>query len=314
MDRFAALAAFIAVVENGGFSPAARRLGVAPSSLTRQVNALGRSLGTQLLNRSTRALTLTEVGEQYFDDGRRVLGDLERADQSAGELTGPPKGVLRLSVPVAFGRLHVAPFLPAFLAAYPGVRLDIQLTDAVVNLAEQRMDMAIRLGAQPPDTTIAKRLAPHRRVICASPAYLEAHGTPAEPHELSDHNCLLFDYLAGRAAWTLSKGDASHEIPVTGNLRANGSELLRVAALGGAGLVLMPTWLVGEDLRTGRLRCVLSDWTPSISGGEGAIWAVYPRSRRGSRKLTVLIEFLAERFGPSPYWDDFVIAQRDGSA
>ncbi|WP_081483052.1 LysR substrate-binding domain-containing protein [Bordetella petrii] len=214
MDRFAALAAFIAVVENGGFSPAARRLGVAPSSLTRQVNALERSLGTQLLNRSTRALTLTEVGEQYFDDGRRVLGDLERADQSAGELTGPPKGVLRLSVPVAFGRLHVAPFLPAFLAAYPGVRLDIQLTDAVVNLAEQRMDMAIRLGAQPPDTTIAKRLAPHRRVICASPAYLEAHGTPAEPHELSDHNCLLFDYLAGRAAWTLSKGDASHEMEV----------------------------------------------------------------------------------------------------
>lgn len=303
MDRFAALNALIAVVEHGGFAPAARRLGLAPSSLTRQLNSLEDSLGTLLLNRSTRAVTLTEAGRQYYEDARRILEELQNADHSVSNLAGPPSGLLRVSIPVAFGRLHIAPALPAFLHEFPGIRLDIRLSDTVANLVEDRIDLAIRLGSPASQNLIARKLAPHRRVICASPDYLGEHGTPAQPADLAQRNCLLFDYAIATSAWTLKRADKVEKVQVSGNLHANGSELLREAAIGGAGLVLMPTWLVGQDIAAGRLLPVLEEWSSSLGTEDGAIWAVYLQNRRGSKKLSAFLDFLAKHISSPPYWD-----------
>lgn len=303
MDRFAALTAFVAIVEHGGFAPAARRLGVAPSSLTRQMNALEASLGTLLMNRSTRSVTLTDAGQRYHDDARRILDSLTEADQAVSERTGPPSGLLRVTMPVAFGRLHVAPALPAFLRSCPGVTLDLHLSDSVANLVEDRFDIAIRLGTLASSALIARKLAPHRRVICASPDYLGEHGVPATPSDLSKHSCLLFDYQTAERTWTLARNGQSQKVPVSGSLRANNSELLREAAIGGAGLLLMPTWLVGDEIAAGRLVTVLDDWVPSPMAEDGAVWAVYLPSRRGSRKVSGFLDAVDAHFGSPPYWE-----------
>ncbi len=303
MDRFAALNAFVAVVEHGGFAPAARRLGQAPSSLTRQLNVLEESIGTLLMNRSTRSVTLTEAGQQYYEEARRILEDLSNADRAVSELSGPPSGLLKVTMPVAFGRLHVAPALPAFLRQYPQIRLDLNLSDAVTNLVEDRLDIAIRLGALTSSTLLARKLAPHRRIICASPDYLGEHGTPGEPSDLAKHNCLLFDYQTTEHSWTLARDGKRTKVIVAGNLRANNSEILREAAIGGAGVLLMPTWLVGGDIAAGRLTPVLDNWIASPGAEEGAIWAIYQSNRRGSRKVVSFIDFLAQHFGATPYWD-----------
>jgi DNA-binding transcriptional LysR family regulator len=312
MDKLGALTGFIAVVEHGGFAPAARRLGVAPSSLTRQLNLLEESLGTRLMNRSTRSVTLTQAGTHYYEDARRILEELEDADRTVSELAGPPSGLLRVTMPPAFGRLHVAPAIPAYVRQFPGMRLDIQLTDTMVNLVEDRIDVAIRLGSLTSSNLIARKLAPHRRVICASPDYLAEHGAPAEPRDLSSHNCLLFDYPTGDTRWTLARDGKSEKVSVSGNLRATGSEFLREAAIGGAGLLLMPAWLVGNDIAAGGLVPVLEQWSPGPGGGEGAIWAVYLQNRRGSKKLASFLDFLAKHFGSPPYWDRYREGVRKG--
>jgi len=305
MDKFAAISTFVSVVDHGGFAPAARKLGMAPSSLTRQLNALEDALGTLLMNRSTRSMTLTEAGQQYYEDSRRILDDLHTADRSISELSGPPSGHLRVSMPVAFGRLHVAPALPAYFRLCPQMRLDIQLTDTTVNLVEERVDIAVRLGPLNTSSLIARKLAPHKRIICASPEYLGEHGKPLRPQDLTDHKCLLFDYQTNDSSWTLSRDGKRQKVMVSGNLRANGSEVLREAAIGGAGLLLMPTWLVGADIAAGRLMPVLEEWSPSPNAEEGAISAVYLPNRRGSKKVASFLDFLTVQFGTPPYWDRF---------
>lgn len=305
MDRFAALSAFAAVVEQGGFTQAARRLGVAPSSLTRQLNTLEDHLGVRLMNRSTRSVTLTEEGTQYYEDARRILEELEGADRAVSELSGPPSGLLRVAMPVAFGRLHVGPALPGFLGMYPGIQLDVRLSDTIADLAMERIDVAIRLGPVTSTELIARRLGPHCRVICASPDYLGKYGAPVTPADLAQHNCLQFDYLTGGATWNLTREGITEKVKVSGNLKANGSELLREVAIGGGGLLLMPTWLVGEDLAAGRLVRVLQDWIPTPGTGDGAIWAAYPANRRGSKKLVCFLDFLDHHFGSPPYWDRY---------
>lgn len=308
MDIFASVKAFVAVAEEGGFAPAARKQGVATSSVTRQVDALEDYLGTILLNRSTRRVTLTPAGEAYHPQAARILADLEEANRSVSERDGPPRGLLRVSLPVSFARLHVAPAMAGFLKGCPHIELELLMTDSVVNLVEERIDIAIRLGSLESSSLIARRLAPHRRVVCASPDYLQAHGMPQVPADLARHNCLAFSYATGDRIWRFSKGGQDEQQRVSGNLRANHSETLREAALGGLGLILMPTWLIGADLAEGRLQPVLTEWaadigrhatTPQSSG----IYALFLPDRRPSAKVHVFTEFLAKTFGSPPYWD-----------
>lgn len=301
MDFFAALRAFAAVVEEGGFAKAARRMGVATSSVTRHVNGLEGRLRAQLLNRSTRSVTLTDAGESYYEQAARILGDLEDANRSVREAEGSPYGLLRVSLPVAFGRLHVAPAISEFLSACPDIELELMMTDSVVNLVEERVDLAIRIGNLQSSSLIARKIAPHRRVVCASPDYLSEHGEPRTPADLSQHACLILSYAKGDQVWRFAGPSRREEVRVTGHLRANNSEVLRNAAIGGSGLILMPTWLVGNDLDAGRLRRLLTDWEAGPGGA--AIHAVYLPNRKGSKKVLAFIDFLKARFGSPPYWD-----------
>lgn len=309
MDMFAALRAFVAVVDHGGFAPAARQAGQAASSFTRHVDALEAALGVSLLNRSTRNVSLTTAGESYYPQATRLLAELEDANNRIREGDGPPRGLLRVSMPTSFARMHITPFLPRFMAEYPQVELDLLMSDAIANLVEQRIDVAIRLGALDSSSLVARRLAPHRRITCASPAYLARCGAPAEPRDLSAHACLTFAFADGERFWRFSQGQRVEQIRVTGPLRANQGETLKEAAMAGVGLVMLPTWLVGEEIAQGTLQPVLASWQAEIGRPgvatplEGGIHAVYLPDRKGSPKVRAFVDFLAARFGAPPYWD-----------
>ena len=295
MDRFAALKALVAVVDAGGFAPAARRMGLATSSVTRQVDALEDKLAVKLVNRSTRSVTLTDAGQGYYEKAQRLLWDLEEADLSVAG-GGRPRGLLRITAPPAFGRLHLVPLLADYLKRFPEIRLDLLLTDALVNLVEQNVDIAIRLGALEVSSLIARKLAGHERVVCASPAYLERAGVPRSPRDLSHHDCLTFGTLPGRSRWRFGGEAGRLAVEVTGPASANASEALVQMAVAGLGLVLMPTWLVGTELRAGKLRTVLTDWQVHPDAKDAGIHAVYLANRRGAPKVRSFLDFLAERW------------------
>jgi DNA-binding transcriptional LysR family regulator len=303
MDRFAALQSFVAVAENGGFAPAARRIGVAPSSLTRQVDTLEERLGVRLFNRSTRTVTLTAAGMRYLEDARRILDELETAERGVTEEGVKPRGTLRVSAPVAFARLHIAPLLAPLLRSYPDLSVEIVATDSIVDLVEDNVDVAVRLGALPMSSLVVRRLGPHVRVVCGSPDYFGERGTPAVPSDLSEHNCLIFDYQAGPDEWRFCKEDSDERVRVRGTLKARGSEILREAAIGGVGIILMPTWLVGADIAAGRLVRILADWTAGRTAGEDMISAVYLPNRRGSVKVRCFVDMLTKAIGNPPVWD-----------
>lgn len=293
MDKFAALQTFVAVVEHGAFSRAARDLGQAPSSLTRQVDALEGELGTPLLNRSTRKLSLTDAGEIYYEQATRILEELAEADRSIGDRVGPLRGVLRASLPVAFAQLHIAPLIPGFLRRHPGVELEISLSDAPVDLVEDRMDLAVRIGPVDAPSVIVRKIAENVRRLCASPDYLTAAGVPGSPEDLTRHACLGFLHETRDRSWHFARGDTRSSVTVSGPLRANNSMLLRAAALAGTGIALLPDWLTARDLASGDLQEVLADWTVAPRRGGGAIHAIYLPNRRASRPVRSFVDYVA---------------------
>ena len=252
MDTFAGMRLLTEVVEGGNFSAAARALGMAPSSVARAIGALEDELGVRLLSRTTRKLSLTEAGRLYHERSKRILAEVEDARLSVSRLEAEPRGLLRLSVPVAFGRLHIAPALPAFLASYPAVRIDLSLTDAFIDLVEEGVDLAIRIGELQDSSLIARRLARNTRVICGSAGYFERAGVPIAPADLGQHNCLVYKRQSNRAVWRLRDPEQTYEVEVRGSLWANNADALHTAALAGLGLAILPTWMVGQDVRRGR--------------------------------------------------------------
>ena len=304
MDYLAAMRAFVRSAELGSLSRAAQELGSKVSSVSRAVAALEADLGAALLNRSTRGLHLTEVGTAFYERATRLLAELEDARLVASSLNARPQGLLRLNLPAAFGRLHVVPHLAAFMAAYPEVRVDATLTDATVDLIESGTDVAVRIGVLADSALMGRRLAPHRRVLVASPAHVAQAGPPDTPEALVGRACLPFA-LQPSDRWHFRQGDGPWQaLPVTGRLRMNDSEALREAALAGLGIALLPTWVVGPDIDRGALVRLLPEWTVQLAPGvEPAIWAVYPPKRIVSPKVRVFVDFLAERFGRPPYWE-----------
>ena len=294
MDRFAELKAFCLVAASGGFSPAARQLGVATSSVTRLVDALEARLGAVLLNRSTRSVTLTDTGRSYYEEARRVLEQLDAADDAVAGQGGDVKGVLRVAAPVSFATLHIAPILPELRARYPRLVLDLRLSDEAARLVDESIDVAIRIGRIEPDSTlVARRLGSHRRLLCASPAYLADRGTPILPADLAHHDCLQ---LAERRVWRMRRlegeGEAE-EISIDAVLQANSAELLRQAALAGLGVAMLAHWLVRDDVAAGRLAPVLPAWEANPGPMDVALHALYQKNRRGSHKIRAFVELLA---------------------
>ncbi|HYA72750.1 MAG TPA: LysR family transcriptional regulator [Roseiarcus sp.] len=300
MDRLAAIEAFVRVAEARSFSEAARRLHASKSAVSRNVGALESELGVRLFHRTTRSLTLTEAGRGYFDRATRILADLEEANLAVSHLQAAPRGRLRVSAPMSFGFLHLAPALPDFLARYPEVAVDLAMNDRFVDLIEEGFDVAVRIGAMDDSSLIARKLAPIRRVVCASPAYFEARGLPLSPDDLKRHECLFNSNIASSQEWQFTARDGKPwPVEVKGRLSANNGDALRVAALKGLGLVNLPTFIVGRDLQAGALTTALDEFISQ----DMAMSAVYPHSRHLSPKVRAFVDFVADRFGPRPYWD-----------
>jgi DNA-binding transcriptional LysR family regulator len=298
MTDLDAIAVFDRVVERKSFAEAARSLGLTTSAVSKRIARLERALGATLLHRTTRRLSLTEAGAVYHDRIRRVLGELASAEEAVTRLGTEPHGLLRVSAPMSFGHLHLAPLVPEFLAAHPGLRVDLELDDRLVDLIDGGFDVAVRIAALADSSLVARRLAPARRVICGSPDYLARRGVPRHPADLARHDCLRYT-LQARGDWTVRRGRSGARVEVSGSLQANNGEVLRAAALAGLGLVFLPTMIVWRDLQAGTLVPVLVPHLPPPT----AIHAVYPRSRLLSPKVRAFVDFLAARFGPRPPWD-----------
>lgn len=298
MDRFAEMKAFCAVASVGGFSPAARNMGLATSSVTRLVDALERRLGTVLLNRSTRSVTLTDAGRTYYDESQRILDQLDAADDAVTDSASGMSGTLRVAAPATFATMCIAPILPALRARYPHLKLELHLDDAAMNLTDDATDVAIRIGSlDPAMNLVARHLSDHTRMICASPAYLARHGTPRDPADLAIHDCLQFSFAENRRAWTVRRHDGGmeeQEVLINGIMIANNVEVLRRAAMEGLGIAVLAQWLVKADIQAGRLVRVLPDYDANPGPMNMAVHALYPARRRGTKKVQVFIDLLSE--------------------
>ncbi|MEJ0050706.1 MAG: LysR family transcriptional regulator [Methylovirgula sp.] len=305
MDYLAAVRAFVRAVDLGSFSKAAVEQELKVSTVSRYVSGLEADLGVALFNRSTRRLHLTEGGADFYRRAVAILAEVEEARLAMHTLNASPRGVLRVNIPSAFGRRHVVPHLKDFHDLHPQVRLDISLTDTVVNLIETGTDVAIRIGALEDSTLVAKKLAPQRRIPVASPDYLGRQGAPSQPNDLTRHACLILAPQQGEI-WYFRPpaGTEFANITVSGDVRANESEALLQLARDGLGIALLPTWIMADELAAGQLVPILDDWHWAIaSGPERAIWGVYPPKRIVAPKVRAFLAFFAARFGRPPYWE-----------
>lgn len=292
MDKLLAIKVFMATAETGGFSAAARRLGVATSSVTRQVDALEQALGASLLNRSTRQVSLTEAGASYYQRAREILEALAEADASVADRGEEPVGVLRLCLPVEFGRRVIAPHLGAFLARHPGLELDIDLSDRFDDLLDGRYDLSIRLGEPAPsDELVCRPLGRFQRWLVASPAYLAARAPLQHPQQLADCAYLRFRYGQAARPWRLRQAEQTLELNVAGPLRSANADLLREAAIAGSGVALLADWLVRGDVEAGRLHRLFADWEVSPGIASTGINALYLPNHRGSRRVMAFVAF-----------------------
>lgn len=298
MDKLLALKMFVESVDAKGFSAAARKLDLATSSVTRMIGALEAELGAVLLNRSTRQVTLTEAGVSYYEKARKILEDVAEADAQIMDRGDEPVGQLRVCVPVEFGRRLIAPQLGRFLARHPHLELDIDLSDELDDLLGGRYDVAIRLGAAAPnDELVCRKVGEFSRWVVASPEYLAEHSRPVEPDDLLQHCCLRFSYAGHRQVWTFVHAGDAQQVEVKGRLKSSNADVLRKAALAGAGVALLADWLVSTDVAKGTLTRVLSDYEINPDRASSAINALYLPNHRGSRRVNTFIEFLAELLG-----------------
>ncbi len=311
MDSVNAMIVFARVVEANGFSAAARRLGLSKSAVSKQVAALEDRLGARLLNRTTRRISPTEIGQALFERCQRIAAEVEEAELAVTRLSAAPRGRLRVNSSMSFGHIFLAPLLPAFQALYPEVTVELTLNDRLVDVVEEGYDLAVRIARLGDSSLIARKLADARRIIAAAPAYLAQHGRPAAPADLAAHNCLTYSYVARPGVWRVGDADgAVHEVAVTGSLHTNNGDALRAAALGGLGIVDLPTFLVGDDIAAGRLVHLFPHYVDRFGG----IYAVYPHNRHLSAKVRALVDFLVEQIGPRPPWDCPFVAGRDAPA
>ena len=298
-DSIQEMAVFARVVGAGSLSAAARELGLSPALVSRRLAALESRLGVRLINRTTRSLHLTDDGATYYEACARVLADIEEADATVSAGRVEPRGALRVALPASFGLQHIAPLVPRFAERYPQVQLALSLSDRTVNLIEEGFDLAVRIAHLEDSSLTARKLAPNRRVVCASPAYLARHGTPRTPDELQRHNCLTTTDFAMN--WDYKGPDGKPgSVRVTGRYACDSWEVLREWARAGLGVALKSTWDVHRLLAEGELVEVCPGYT---FHSDVAIYAVYPSRRFLPAKTRVFIEFLAESFGPDPYWD-----------
>ncbi|ANB77222.1 LysR family transcriptional regulator [Paraburkholderia phytofirmans] len=300
MDRLRAFEVFVTVVSRGSFTRAADALETSPANVTRYVNELEAHLGTRLLNRTSRRLSLTEGGETFYARCKSILDDVAETEGLVSSASVEPRGRLRINAPVSFGILHLAPLWPEFMRKYPEVELDVALIDRVVDIVDEGYDLAIRISRAGSTNQAARKLATSRNILCASPDYLARCGYPAAPADLMEHQCIGYSYAATGDEWQLIDSERkAHTVKVNCHMHTNNGDTARAAAIAGQGVIWQPTFLVGNDLRTGKLVRVLPEYRlPDID-----VLALYPSRRHLSAKTRAMVDFLVDAFGGVPPWD-----------
>lgn len=309
MDKLTSMIVFTKVAKAGSFAAAAKELNLSRAMATKHVMQLENSLGIRLLNRTTRNLNLTEVGAVYLERCLQILDDIEETELSVTRLQTEPRGTLKLNATPFFGAYHLAPAIAAYTETYPDVNVELVLQAGYVDLIEEGFDLAIHLDSLHDSSLIARKLGSSQRVVCGAPSYFKKCGKPETPNDLKKHNCLVNSSLPPRDQWQFSEPESGKTtvVKVTGTMEANVADALRMAAISGLGLVLLPTYMVGQDLRKGRLQAVLKDYIPAPL----EIHAVYPHRKHLSAKVRTFVDFLHERFHPTPYWEQWAIEPKD---
>ena len=290
MDKFTDLTIFVQVAQVLSFSEAARQMGMSPSGVSRAVQRLEERLGTRLLQRTTRSLSLTPDGTVYFERGLQILGDLEEVELELTQTQSQPKGLLRLDLSTALGRIHIAPALPKFVADYPDLQVKVSLSDRLIDLNEEGVDVSVRVGSSPESRLIAYPLGQAPFVVCAAPTYLARHGYPQTLEDLAEHNCINFIYpQSGRPfEWVFQRQGEIVEQAVSGNLAFDSTEAVLESAIAGAGIIQVHEYIAGKAIQQGQLQPLLEDYK-----AEGKpITVVYPQKRHLSAKVRVFIEFM----------------------
>ena len=298
MDRLDAMRTFVRVVETGSFSAVARALGIGQPAVSKQVAALEDHLGAQLIRRSSRGINLTEAGKDFYASATRLLGDLAIAESRVGRGQAAPSGLLRVALSAGFGRMHIVPLLPAFLARYPEVTFDFRVSDRYVDLIEEGVDLAIRIGELPDSTLVARRIATTPLIVVAAPGYLRGHGEPKTPADLEERSVVAFSAQGAPVTWHFSGPEGRSSVQPRLLIRTNDAEMARAAALAGLGIAYAPLWLFAADLETRALKQILRAHVAKPL----PISAVYPGGRRPARKVAAFVDFLADAFARRPDW------------
>ena len=293
LDRLLAMTVFVKVVEQGSFARAAERLHMSTSGVSRHVAELEAHLDTRLLNRTTRRISLTESGQAYFERALHLLADLEETEAAVSSSTVTPRGTIRLTCSTSFGVPHLAPAIGAFQARYPDVRFDISASSRFVDLVEEGLDLAIRIGDLGNPNLIARKIGSMRLITCASPEYLKRKGTPKHPDDLAKHNCFTYEYAPEKNQWRFQDRQKNEiKVRIDGSVHANNGEMLAAIAVAGAGIALEPDFIVEPLLESGALVEILKNFRPAPYN----IYAVYPSRRHLSAKVRTFVDFLATRF------------------
>ena len=300
-DRAAELTALVKAIEGGGFSHAARALGVTPSAISKTITRLEARLGVRLLNRTTRRLTPTPEGEAFYVRGRRILGEIDEAEQEVTRFRSTPRGLLRMHTLVAFGLHQLPPVIDEFLQRYPEMKLELSISDRLADLMDEGVDMAVRTGIPRDSSLVARQICDTHRVICAAPTYLQRHGTPGTPEALLQHNCLYISTQPALRRWPFDDATAPggvRTIEVAGSVVADNAETVLQLALAGVGIVRLGELVLGDPIRAGKLVPILTD----VHHVEPLpLYAVYPHARVRSPKVTAMVEFLIEKFAHAPW-------------
>ena len=298
-DTLAGMRVFTAVVDAGSFARAAEKLELSRGMTSRYVAQVEAHLGVRLLNRTTRRLSLTEAGNDYYQRATQVLALVEEAEQAASHEAAEPRGTLRINASVAFGARHMGTLISAYLRRYPEVRVDLTLNDRIVDLVEEGFDVAVRIARRIDPGLVARRIAPARMIACASPAYLRQSGAPKTPADLVRHNCLTYAYAGAQNEWRFTRGKREQTVKVGGTLHANNGDILSRAAADGLGVTVQPTFLIDGLFREKKLMRVLEGWEADSL----TIFAVYPSRQFLPAKVRSFIDFMLEHFGDKPSWD-----------
>jgi len=292
---------FEKVAKHNSFSAAAENMGLSKAMVSKHIASLENSLDVLLLNRTTRRLSLTESGAAYLERVKNILADIEETELAVSSLSSEPRGTLKLTAPTSFGAFHLARAIGGYNQIFPQVQIEMFLTERLHDLAEDGLDLAIHVGHLEDSSLIAKRLASTRMVVCGSPAYFEKYGLPKTPEDLVDHKCLIFSPRTPANEWSFKKDNKQFNVRVSGDIRSNIGDALRIASMQDSGLIQLPTYMTGLDIKAGRLQVVLEDYEPP----ESPINALYLHRKHLSAKVRTFVDYLYEILHPVPYWDEW---------